>query len=61
MGGVELRGDTLVVERQPIGLDTLAIGFSSLLSSRGVDHVFVAGYVVILRRKALGPSASKIG
>jgi signal transduction histidine kinase len=52
MGGVELRDDTLVVEREPNGLDDLAIEFSSLLSARGVDHVFVAGYVVILTGRA---------
>jgi hypothetical protein len=45
---VELRNGDLVVERAPNALDDLAIDFSGLLSERGVDHVFVAGYVAVL-------------
>lgn len=52
MGGIELRDDTLIVDRDPNALDTLAVEFSSLLSAHGIDHVFVAGYVVILTGRA---------
>lgn len=48
MGGVELRDGDLVVERAPNALDDLAIDFSTVLAERGVDHVFVAGYIAIL-------------
>lgn len=52
MGGIELRGDTLVVGREPTTLDELAISFSRLLLDHEVDHVFVAGYVAILTGRA---------
>lgn len=52
MGGIELQGDTLLVDRSPSTLDELAIDFSSILAEHGVDHVFVAGYVAILTGRA---------
>lgn len=52
MGGIELHGDTLIVDRQPSDLDELAISFSTRLSEHDVDHVFVAGYVAILTGRA---------
>lgn len=52
MGGIELRDDTLVVERAPNKLDELAIDFSELLNRHGIDHVYVAGYVAILAGRA---------
>lgn len=48
MGGIELRDDTLVVERVPNSLDDLAIQFSSILDDVGIDYVFVNDYVAIL-------------
>lgn len=48
MGGIRLRGDTLVVEREPNNLGHLAIQFSSVLDSINIDHVFVSGYLAIL-------------
>lgn len=52
MSGIELRGDVLVVGREPNELDRLASDFSSVLRDVGVRHVFVAGYVVILSGRA---------
>ena len=52
MGGIELRGETLVVEREPNRLDALAIECSRLLDQHDVQHVFVAGYVSILAGRA---------
>lgn len=52
MGGIELRGNTLVVDRSPSDLDDLAVSFSALLSEHDVDHAFVAGYVAILTGRA---------
>lgn len=52
MGGIELRDDTLVVERDPNQLDELAIEFSQLLTQFGISHVFIAGYVSILAGRA---------
>lgn len=52
MGGIDLRNDTLVVEREPNRLDELAIAFSSLLSRLDVGHAFVSGYVAILAGRA---------
>lgn len=48
MGGVELRDETLVVERAPNDLDDLAIRFTRTLDDLGIDHVYVAGYVAVL-------------
>jgi len=48
MGGIELRDDTLIVDREPNELDELAIRFSGILDDIGVEHVFVSGYVAIL-------------
>lgn len=48
MGGIELRDDELIVGRAPNALDELAIEFSSLLSERDIEHVFIAGYIAIL-------------
>lgn len=48
MGGVEFRGDTLVVDRAPNELDTLAIEFTAVLEQLDIEHVYVAGYVAIL-------------
>ena len=52
MSGIELRGETLVVEREPNRLDALAIECSRLLDRHDVQHVFVAGYVSILAGRA---------
>lgn len=52
MGGVELRDGTLIVDRAPNGLDSLAFECSSLFSTHGIEHVFVAGYVVVLTGRA---------
>ncbi|MFB6196948.1 MAG: hypothetical protein ABEI52_01595 [Halobacteriaceae archaeon] len=52
MGGIELRENTLVVEREPNRLDELAIRFSAILNELDIDHVFVAGYVSILAGRA---------
>jgi hypothetical protein len=52
MTGVELRGDTLAVERDPNRLDELAIAFSTLLDEFAIRHVYVAGYVSILAGRA---------
>lgn len=52
MGGIELRGDTLVVDREPNDLDELAIQFSTVLDDLDVDHVFISGYVAILTGRA---------
>lgn len=52
MGGIELHDDTLVVDREPNGLDDLAIQFSSILDGVGIDHVFVSGYIAILTGRA---------
>jgi hypothetical protein len=52
MGGIELRDDVLVVDREPNRLDELAIEFSRLLDRFDVDHVFIAGYVSILAGRA---------
>lgn len=52
VSGIELRGETLVVEREPNRLDALAIECSKLLDRHGVRHVFVAGYVSILAGRA---------
>ncbi|SDR34617.1 hypothetical protein [Natronobacterium texcoconense] len=48
MSGIELRGDTLVVDREPNALDELAIDFSAVLSDLDVEHVYIAGYLAIL-------------
>lgn len=52
MGGIELRGRTLVVEREPNRLDELAIGFSEVLEQFGIEYVYIAGYVSILAGRA---------
>jgi len=52
MSGVELRDDTLVVERDPNTLDELALAFSPLLAEFDIRHVYVAGYVSILAGRA---------
>ncbi|NHX36750.1 MULTISPECIES: hypothetical protein [Halolamina] len=52
MTGIELRNDTLVVDRAPNRLDDLAIEFSEILTDFGIDHVFIAGYVSILAGRA---------
>lgn len=48
MGGIELRDDKLVVDRDPNDLDELAIRFSTILDDIGIEHVFISGYVAIL-------------
>lgn len=48
MGGIELRGNELLVARAPSELDELAIEFSAILEELDVEHVYVAGYVAIL-------------
>jgi hypothetical protein len=48
MGGIELRGDELLVARAPSELDRLAIDFSAILEELDGEHVYVAGYVAIL-------------
>jgi hypothetical protein len=52
MGGIELRGRTLIVEREPNRLDELAIGFSEVLEQFDIKHVYIAGYVSILAGRA---------
>ncbi|MFC7076746.1 hypothetical protein [Haloarcula halophila] len=52
MSGVALRDGTLVVEREPNKLDTLAIEFSEVLGQVDIDHVYIAGYVSILSGRA---------
>lgn len=52
MSGIELRGETLVVEREPNQLDELAIAFSEILDQVGIEHVYIAGYVSILAGRA---------
>jgi len=52
MGGIELRDDTVVVDREPNDLDDLAIHFSTILDDHGIDHVFISGYVAILTGRA---------
>lgn len=48
MGGIELREDALLVDREPNELDDLAVRFSGICEALGIDHVYVAGYVAIL-------------
>lgn len=57
MGGIELRENTLVVEREPNRLDELAIRFSAILDGLDIDHVFIAGYVSILTGRARSTEA----
>lgn len=45
MGGIELRDETLIVDRAPNELDELAMRFSDILDDVGIEHVFVSGYV----------------
>lgn len=52
MGGVTLTDGDLVVERRPNELDELAIDFSRILAERGIDHVFIGGYIAILTGRA---------
>lgn len=52
MGGIELREETLLVDREPNDLDELAILFSTLLDEVGIGHVFISGYVAILTGRA---------
>ena len=52
MGGLELRNETLVVEREPNRLDELAIEFSEILGRFDIEHVYIAGYVSILAGRA---------
>ena len=52
MGGIELRNETLVVEREPNQLDELAIRFSKILGRFDIKHVYIAGYVSILAGRA---------
>jgi hypothetical protein len=52
MGGIELRNETLVVEREPNQLDELAIAFSTILGRFDIEHVYIAGYVSILAGRA---------
>lgn len=52
MGGIELRDETLVVDREPNQLDALAIEFSRLLDQYDIQHVYIAGYVSILAGRA---------
>ena len=48
MSGVEPTESGLVVDREPNRFDELTIALSALASRLDTDHVFVAGYVVIL-------------
>lgn len=57
MSGIELRNDTLIVERAPNRLDELAIEFSAILDEFSIDHVFIAGYVSILAGRARSTEA----
>lgn len=52
MAGIELRNETLFVERDPNRLDELAIGFSAILDQLDIEHVYIAGYVSILAGRA---------
>ncbi|EMA57001.1 hypothetical protein [Halorubrum kocurii] len=52
MSGIELREETLYVEREPNQLDELAIAFSEILDRIGIEHVYIAGYVSILAGRA---------
>ena len=52
MGGIELRNETLIVERETNQLDELAIEFSHVLNQFDIDHVYIAGYVSILTGRA---------
>lgn len=52
MAGIELRDETLVVDREPNQLDALAIEFSRLLDRFDIEHVYIAGYVSILAGRA---------
>jgi len=52
MSGIELRNDTLVVDREPNELDELAIAFSAVLDRCDIEHVYIAGYVSILTGRA---------
>lgn len=52
MSGIELRNDTLVVDRDPNQLDDLAIAFSAILDRCDIEHVYIAGYVSILAGRA---------
>ncbi|MFC4986880.1 hypothetical protein [Saliphagus infecundisoli] len=52
MGGIELRNETLVVDREPNRLDRLASEFSAILNQFDIEHVYVAGYVAILAGRA---------
>jgi predicted nucleotidyltransferase len=52
MSGIDLREDTLVVERDPNQLDDLALSFSGVLRELDIAHVFIAGYVSILAGRA---------
>lgn len=52
MGGIELRNETLTVERKPNQLDKLAVEFSQILDRFDIAHVFIAGYVSILAGRA---------
>ncbi|CDK39379.1 hypothetical protein [Halorubrum sp. AJ67] len=52
MSGIELRDETLYVEREPNQLDELAIAFSRILDQVGIKHVYIAGYVSILAGRA---------
>lgn len=54
MGGIELDGGVLHVERPPNELDRLAIEVSQILDNLQIDHVFVSGYVAILAGRARG-------
>lgn len=54
MGGIELRDDTLIIERAPNRLDELAIEVSGILDALGIEHVFVSGYVAILTGRSRG-------
>ncbi|MDZ5812656.1 hypothetical protein U4E84_15010 [Halorubrum sp. AD140] len=52
MSGIELRDETLYVDRALNQLDELAIAFSDILDHVGIEHVFIAGYVSILAGRA---------
>jgi hypothetical protein len=52
MSGIELRDETLSVDRALNQLDELAIAFSDILDQVGIEHVYIAGYVSILAGRA---------
>ncbi|OYR63724.1 hypothetical protein DJ83_01945 [Halorubrum ezzemoulense] len=52
MSGIELRDETLSVDRALNQLDELAIAFSDILNQVGIEHVYIAGYVSILAGRA---------